>query len=44
MMMCIGGLMHTITGALDYAILLIRPVPGNRAFRPRLPFSDAMGR
>ena len=36
-MMCISGLMHTIAGALDHAILLIWTALGNRALRPRLP-------
>ena len=35
-MICTTGLMHTITGALDHAIVLIRPPTGKRAFRPRL--------
>jgi len=38
-MMCNSGLMHTIAGALDHAILLIRTVPGNRALRARLPYT-----
>jgi hypothetical protein len=35
-MMCITGLMHTIAGALDQAILIIGIASGNRALRQRL--------
>lgn len=34
--MCITGLMHTIAGALDQAIVLIWTSTGKRASRPRL--------
>ncbi len=36
--MCITGLMHTIAGALDQAIVLIWSPTGKRALRPRLPW------
>jgi hypothetical protein len=40
-MMCITGLMHTIAGAHDRAIVLIRPQSSKRAFRPRLRNDEA---
>jgi hypothetical protein len=41
--MCIAGLMHTIAGALDQAIVLICSPTGKRALRPRLLWKRVVG-